>query len=637
MPLHPATLQFATDGTPYSDLFDDVYHSADGGLGQARHVFLGGNNLPERWRGRDRFVIAETGFGTGLNFLACWAAWREDAGRSRTLHFISCELHPFRADDLAQLHFSWPELAPLAAQLHAQWPALANGMHRLHLDGGRVCLTLYFGDVREGLAQIDACVDAFFLDGFSPAKNPAMWSARVFHLLSRLAAPDATLATWSVAADVREGLRRARFVVEKAPGFGGKREMLRGTLHSEARVHKPSSPPALRHAVIIGAGAAGTAAAERLCARGWEVDIIDFAHGPGQGASGNHAGVLRPQLSFDDNRMSRLSRASALYGWRRIEETISAGIPVRAAACGVFHLAHDETQETRMRATTERLALPGELLRYADAGTASEIIGWRVPHGGWYFPNCGWVQPPSLCAANLATHSNLVRTHWPQFVARIEYRGYLWHALATDGSIIASAPVMILAAGTGLSGFPHAAPTPVYSARGQVSVLPTAENSPPQAVVCCGGYVTPEVDGLRCAGASFDLGDPDPEPRLGDQQMNLAKLESILPGYTAGLDAAMLGARVSFRPVSTDRLPLAGAVPTATQGVPLAAQARHPGLYMISGFGSRGLAWAALMGELLASRIEGEPLPIERELADATDPGRFLLRRYRKHVTEDTP
>lgn len=617
MPIQPATFQSAPDGTPYSGLFDDVYHSADGGLGQARHVFLGGNGLPERWRGRERFVIVETGFGLGLNFLTTWAAWREDAARARVLHFISCELHPFCTDDLARLHANWPELAPLAAQLRAQWPVLAGGMHRLHLDGGRVCLTLFFGDVREGLAQIEATADAFFLDGFSPAKNPVMWSARVFHLLSRLAAPGATLATWSVAGEVREGLRRARFAVEKAPGFGGKREMLRGMIHPKARTQQPSLPPALRQAVIIGAGAAGTAVCERLCARGWEVDIIDGAFGPGQGASGNHAGVLRPQPSFDDNRMSRITRAGALYGWRRIGEALASGAKLRAAACGVFHLARDAEQEMKMRAVVERLALPEELLRQADSTEASEIIDWRVPYGGWHFPGCGWVQPPSLCAANLAAFPERVHTHWSCPVAGIERRGECWHALAADGRTIASAPVMILAAGTGLAGFSQAKDVPVFSARGQVSVLPAATGSAPRAVVCQGGYVTPEVDGLRCAGASFDVGDPDPATRLTDQQANLAKLDSILPGYTSGLDAALLSARVGFRPVSPDRLPLVGAVPIDKQSC-------HPGLYVLSGFGARGLAWATLTGELLASRIEGEPLPLERELAEAMNPRRFF-------------
>ena len=191
MPIHPAPLQFDADGTPYSEAFGDVYHSADGGLGQARHVFLAGNGLPERWHGRERFVVLETGFGLGLNFLATWAAWRNDPARSRTLHYVSCELHPFRGEDLARLHVRWPELAPLADELRANWPPLAAGMHRLNLGGGRVFLTLYFGDVRAGLEQIDACADAIYLDGFSPAKNPDMWAAKVFYLLSRRAAPGA--------------------------------------------------------------------------------------------------------------------------------------------------------------------------------------------------------------------------------------------------------------------------------------------------------------------------------------------------------------------------------------------------------------------------------------------------------------
>lgn len=227
-PLVPARLAFAADGTPYSDTFDDVYHSADGGLGQARHVFLAGNDLPRRWQGRERFVILETGFGLGLNFLATWAAWRADPQRCARLHFVSCELHPFSREDLATLHARWPELAPLAAELQARWPVLTPGLHRLHLDSGRVTLTLYLGDARDGLDRLTLRADAFYLDGFSPARNPELWSERIFHLLASLAAADATLATWSVAGHVREGLRRAGFELKKSPGFGGKRQMLRG-------------------------------------------------------------------------------------------------------------------------------------------------------------------------------------------------------------------------------------------------------------------------------------------------------------------------------------------------------------------------------------------------------------------------
>jgi len=637
MPIHPAPLQLDADGTPYSEAFGDVYHSADGGLGQARHVFLAGNGLPERWRERERFVVLETGFGLGLNFLATWAAWRDDPARSRTLHFISCELHPFRGEDLARLHARWPELAPLTDELRANWPPLAAGMHRLNLDGGRVFLTLYFGDVRTGLEQIDACADAIYLDGFSPAKNPDMWAAKVFYLLSRRAAPGATLATWSVAGEVREGLRRARFVTGKAPGFGGKRQMLCGHLHPDLRRPTPVMPSE-RHAIVIGAGAAGSAIGERLAARGWEIDIIDALPGPGQYASGNHAGVLRPQPSLDDNRLSRLSRLGAIYGWRHIAAAQAAGLPLRAAATGVLHLARDAAQETKMRAVVERLALPAELLRSIAAGEASEVIGWPVPRGGWHFPACGWVQPWSLCAANLAAFPESVRTHFSRRIAGIERRSGLWHALAADGATIAAAPVLILAAGVGMPAFPQAAPMPVWSARGQVSELPAADASPPRAVVCCGGYVTPAVNGRRCTGASFDVGDPETDVKFSDQQANLVKLEAILPGYTVALEPAALGARVGFRPVSPDRLPLVGAVPTVARAEPpatLASLPRHDGLYVVSGFGARGLTWATLVGEALAARIEGEPMPIERELSEAMDPARFLLRRYGNPITDD--
>lgn len=647
MPITPAQLSFAADGTPFSEAYGDVYHSADGGLAQAQQVFLAGNGLPARWRGRERFVLIETGFGLGLNFLASWAAWRADPERSKHLHFVSCELHPFARNDLARLHARWPELAALADALGASWPALAPGIHRLHFDEERVCLTLYFGDARDGLAQLDAQADAFVLDGFSPARNPDMWSARIFHLLARLAAPDATLATWSVAGEVREGLRRAGFMVEKAPGFGAKRQMLIGRF---ACVHKVTTPSAAtapgsrqrastarrtdpvahaRHAIVIGAGLAGSACAERLAARGWRVEVLDAAAGPGLGASGNHAGVLRPLPSFDDNRMSRLTRAGTLYGWRHIDRLRARGLAVRAEACGVLHLARDSDQQEKMRQVVERLGLPEHLLQYVSAGEASEHCGWPVLLGGWWFADSGWVQPPSLCAANLAAHPDRILTRFDCCIERIEHNGDDWTVFESANGLIARAPILVLAAGTGLIDFPQATTVPIVSARGQVSLFDAPADTAPHVVVCRMGYVSPAVDGLRCAGASFDVDDHETGLRERDHLDNLAKLEAMLPGYTAAIDPTRLGGRVGFRPASPDRLPMIGALPVAGPPSPatsLAAIARQSGLYVLSGFGARGLAWSALAGELLAAQIEGEPLPIERDLNEALDPARYLLR-----------
>ncbi len=643
MKITPARFTISDDGTPCSEAYGDIYHSADGGLAQASHVFLAGNGLPGRWQGRERFVIAETGFGLGLNFLATWAAWRADPQRCDHLHFVSCELHPFTRDDLVHLHARFPELSAFAQDLQSAWQTLSSGLHRLHFDEDRVCLTLCLGDVRDGLATLDAGtgVDAFFLDGFSPARNPDMWSQRVFHLLARLATDGATLATWSVAGEVRESLRRAGFTVEKSTGFGSKRQMLVGHFGvrtNEARsTASDTAPAALRaqganlgkHALVVGAGVAGTSAAERLAARGWRVDIIDAGAGPGEGASGNHAGVLRPLPSLDDNRMSRLTRAGTLYGWRHIARLRAKGMTVRAEACGVLHLARDDAQEQKMRRVVERLGLPSEHLQFVTTEEAGVHCGWPVRHGGWWFPDSGWVQPPSLCAANLAAHPRHIVAHFGRTVARIEHDQGRWQVLDECGAPIASAPVLILAAGVGLAQFPQAHALPVVSARGQVSLLDATADSAPRVVVCCGGYVSPAVDGLRCTGATFDVDDPDTGLRERDHLENLVKLEAMLPGYETADAASVIAGRVGFRPASPDRLPMIGAVPIAGSlppDTPLSDVPRRPGLYALSGFGARGLVWSALAGELLAAQLNGEPLPLERDLCEAVDPARFVLR-----------
>lgn len=224
----PARLILNAEGVPVSEVYGDIYYSMAGGPAQARHVFLAGNGLPERWCRQSDFTILETGFGLGLNFMATWQAWRDDPQRSRMLHFISIEKHPFSASDLAQAHAAWPEFIGLSAALCARWPPLIAGVHSVVFDDSGVTLTLIFGDALEALAQFDAAVDAFYLDGFSPAGNPEMWSPELCCELERLASPQATLATWSVAGQVRRALAGAGFAIEKRLGFAGKRQMLAG-------------------------------------------------------------------------------------------------------------------------------------------------------------------------------------------------------------------------------------------------------------------------------------------------------------------------------------------------------------------------------------------------------------------------
>lgn len=233
--IEAAELSFSPDGTPFSAAYGDVYHTRAGGIGQARHVFLGGNGLPQRWRGRADFVIVETGFGLGLNFLATWAAWRADAARCERLHFVSFEKHPLSPADLASAHAASfaadaGGLAALAAELRDAWPPLAAGCHTLRFAGGALTLSLVFADAASALPRWPTRADAFYLDGFSPAKNPELWAPELLGALARLAAPGATLATWSVAARVRRSLADGGWRLAKVPGYCGKREMLRGEM-----------------------------------------------------------------------------------------------------------------------------------------------------------------------------------------------------------------------------------------------------------------------------------------------------------------------------------------------------------------------------------------------------------------------
>jgi tRNA 5-methylaminomethyl-2-thiouridine biosynthesis bifunctional protein len=359
--------------------------------------------------------------------------------------------------------------------------------------------------------------------------------------------------------------------------------------------------------VVIGAGAAGASAANRLAARAYQVTVLERATSPGEGASGNKAGVFRPLPSLDDTRQSRLLRASFLYGLRHVAKLPGA----RYGLVGALHIARDAKHEDNQRRTIERQATPPELARYVDRDEASQLAGWPVAMGGWWFAGAGWINPPSLCAANLAG----IYTHFGVDVARMERASSLWRLHDRDDNLIAEAPQVVLANGIDT---PRLLPgAPIRVGRGLVSHLPELSVPPFNIVATRNGYVTPAVDGIHCAGATLDANDMERAGRLADHVENLARLEAILPGYGKDLDPGNLSGRVGFRPMSPDRLPVVG---------PAAAS---DGLWILNGFGARGLVWASLCAELLASQIAGDPLPVENELVHAIALSRFDDRRNR--------
>ncbi|NWG46992.1 MAG: tRNA (5-methylaminomethyl-2-thiouridine)(34)-methyltransferase MnmD, partial [Alphaproteobacteria bacterium] len=225
-PPGPSDIAFDESGTPVSARFGDVYFSREGGVAETRHVFLEGCDLPAALAGRARFAIGETGFGTGLNLLVTALTWRE-ATEEGWLDYVSTELYPLTRDKLCEalgrLSAREPALAPAAAELIDAWPAPCAGFHRIELGSLRTRLTLLVGDAAEMLGALEARIDAWFLDGFSPARNPEMWSPALFRETARLSAPGARLATYTVAARVRTGLAEAGFALTRRPGFGRKR------------------------------------------------------------------------------------------------------------------------------------------------------------------------------------------------------------------------------------------------------------------------------------------------------------------------------------------------------------------------------------------------------------------------------
>lgn len=656
-PAEPAT---ATDGTPYSRVFDDVYHSVNGALGQARHVFLGGNDLPERWRGREQFVIVETGFGLGLNFLATWAAWRDDPQRPTRLHFVSVEKFPFRAQDLRRVLESMlvlpgmTELAPLVQRLCDVWPSPVAGWHRLEVAPG-VVLSVGFGDFFDLMPSLRAGADAFYLDGFSPAKNPDLWTANVFKALSRLARDGATLSTYTSAGQVRRDLIATGFAMARRPGYGYKRDMLAGHYAPPYRMRRydppEAPPPRAREAIVVGAGMAGAAMARRLIARGWRVRLFERAQAPGTAASGNPAGVFHPQLSADDNVLSRLTRAGFLYAlsqWR----TLPGGLPGRAD--GLLQVAMTDVEAQAMQQLAAVHGYPETYAKWVDRTQASALAGETLAHGGIWYPEGGWLAPAMLCRAELVAAGPSLDARYGVNVQRLEPSNGRWAAIDETGRVLAEADVAVVTAADVSQKLlaPYLAPEflPVKRVRGQLTFLPPDTLPELRVPVCGDGYVAPSPLGGAgpITGATYGFDDPAEEVRVADHQANLRRLAALLParadvfgdaGLASESAAAELGGRTAFRSLMPDRLPMAGQLPDMAAIEPLRRRLtgghlrdlpRLEGLYASFAFGSRGLVFASLCAELVASQIEGEPWPIGADLADAIDPARYVMHALRK-------
>lgn len=658
-----AKIHFNQENTPVSDKFDDVYFSNQDGLAETHYVFLEGNQLWERWINYQEahFVIAETGFGTGLNFFAVTSLFREFRQKHpdsplKRLYFISFEKYPLPRDALQQAHLAYPQFSHLAQHLQQHWLNPIQGCYRFHFD--ETTLDLWFGDVAENLPQLgdymNGKIDAWFLDGFAPSKNPDMWNEQLYQQMFRFTKPQGTFATFTAASAVRKGLENAGFNITKRKGFGKKRECLSGqktheklTALSLPWFHSQSANLNKQDIAIIGGGIASLCTAISLLKRGAKITIYCEDEQTALNASGNKQGAFYPQLSDDNDRNIRFYIHAFAYGHQFLQWAIQQQIKFEHEFCGVALCAYNEKAESKLNKIAE-LNLPSDLYQSLSQSELSEKVGLPLPFGGAFIPQGAWLAPRQLVQHTFAfLEKQGVQIKTLQKVTALSQTENGWQITTAENKTFCH-EVVVLANGHKLTEFEQTQKLPLYPVRGQVSQIPTSANLLKlKTVLCYDGYLTPvdQAKTSHCIGASHVRDNATREFSLTEQQENQQKIQQNIPEeWTKEVDTSGNLARIGVRCSVRDLTPMMGAIPhfsaqqTQYQNLfnlrrrkqPIEQSGNYPNLYLIGALGSRGLTSAPFLGETLASLIYGEPLPMSEDLIHNLMPNRSWVRRWLK-------
>lgn len=641
---HPPIV-FDESGAPLSPLYGDVFRSRSGARAEAREVFVEGCGLPERWRNARQaedgiaqpFAVLELGFGAGVNFLETLAAWREVRPPGLRLHFVSVEAHPLSRDDLRRIHAALDVDGADAERLRTAWPLALPGLHPIGFDDADAVLLLCIGDAARMVPKLHMAADAIFLDGFAPARNPAMWSESLFRALGRLARPDAPFATWTAAAGVRDALVAAGFEVERVAGHAGKRHRLRGRYAPRLPgTPPPQAPPRWpsKDVLVVGAGLAGAATAAGFAQRGWNVQVLEAlprAAATGTG-SGQPLAADHLHLSIDDNVLARLTRAAI-----GLRDAFALGPPE-----GKLVLDDDDEQGEREERMLRALGFPADFARHVDADEAGALAGVALPRGALWLPGAH-VEDPQRLVARWLSHEGIALRAGVR-VDRLEHDENGWTAVDADGAPLAKAAVAVLANAADAIRLGAFASIPLRPMRGQSTWLPASCLPGLRRAVSGLAWAAP-AEGRILAGATFEPGD-SLELSAQDDASNVRRLARMLATDTAQAQrhasewtSAARSASIGVRWAGPDRIALIGEMPdearTHADAARLSKNARLPlprirGLYGAFGFGARGVLWACLAARCLPALADGSPMPLESDLLRAIDPARFLRRRLRR-------
>jgi len=593
MELSPPSL-FWQDHAPHSEHYGDMYYKPDDGLDETRHVFLAGNALQERLRQHNSlsfapFVVAETGFGTGLNFLALWQLWHSLPEPRPRLHYISTELHPLTMQDLQQAHQLFRELKPFSDALLRVYPPLIAGPHRRWLAGGMIQIDFLWGDAATMLATYQlaegiASVDAWFLDGFSPAKNPDMWQSALYDAMARLSHPGTTLATFTVAGHVRRELSEAGFNVSKQRGHGQKREMTVGVM-PESSIASPPSLTRNRSAIVIGAGIAGISSAWRLSQAGYQVTLLEAGSHACSGASGNLASAMTPYYTAQWNQRSRLLSSGLATMRHMLDYLADKGHHVTGNREGLLMLdiADGSMRSERLRQWQSKLVLPQDIRCDVSSDHASTIAGIELRSSGWFYPQGGWLSMESLCRALLADGEEHITTHYNSAVQSLTYRDRRWHVVCSSGDEYDANIVVVAAGYAARELLPE---LPLHAVYGQSTQLPSSCGvSAPNCVIHAGHTLIPLPDGSMHWGSTFHhLNNAEPPSVEADATLLRADLHAAFPNWDMEALPTSVQHWSGFRCTHPSRLPLIGPSPGDSP----------PGLYVNLAHGARGSLSAAV-------------------------------------------